>query len=140
MKNVYLAKHIQHVIYRTLFQPKPLKNCLIFMNLSYLENELQSSLAFSVLLFFLTPFSQIFVNVNECLNRNICHNAATCTNTVGSFTCQCNVGYSGNEFSCVSKYRKNAFMIASADFCLSITSIICEYQTFLNYCYQAKSI
>ena len=48
-----------------------------------------------------------FVDINECLDPNRCHNSATCTNNVGSFTCQCNIGYSGNGFTCVSKYSKN---------------------------------
>ena len=33
-----------------------------------------------------------------------CNPQATCTNTVGSFTCACNPGYSGNGVSCSGKF------------------------------------
>ncbi|CAB4043900.1 latent-transforming growth factor beta-binding 4-like isoform X1, partial [Paramuricea clavata] len=37
--------------------------------------------------------------INEC-NGDPCHANAQCTNTVGSFLCQCNLGYSGSGFLC----------------------------------------
>ena len=43
------------------------------------------------------------LDINECLDPNRCHNSATCTNTIGSFKCQCNTGFSGDGTSCVSK-------------------------------------
>jgi hypothetical protein len=49
------------------------------------------------------PFVNIFSDINECLT-NPCHTDATCQNIPGSFTCTCNVGYSGNGFNCVGKY------------------------------------
>jgi hypothetical protein len=39
---------------------------------------------------------------NECdfvIGDNDCHRFATCTNTAGSYTCQCNEGFTGNGFS-----------------------------------------
>jgi hypothetical protein len=46
--------------------------------------------------------SIIFVDVDECSSKP-CHHNATCTDNEGSFDCECNVGYSGNEFNCSSK-------------------------------------
>jgi hypothetical protein len=42
------------------------------------------------------------MDINECdpiLGDNDCHRFATCTNEVGSYTCTCNEGYSGNGVS-----------------------------------------
>ena len=42
-------------------------------------------------------------DVNECTQgKPPCATTATCTNTVGSYTCTCNVGYSGNGTVCTS--------------------------------------
>ena len=43
-----------------------------------------------------------FIDINECLN-NPCHDNANCTDTEGSFDCQCNSGASGNGRNCTSK-------------------------------------
>ena len=45
----------------------------------------------------------ISLDINECLSVP-CHANASCTDTEGSFDCQCNKGYSGTGFSCSSKY------------------------------------
>lgn len=39
------------------------------------------------------------VDVNEC-TLNLCHPAAICYNTPGSFSCQCQPGYEGDGFQC----------------------------------------
>ncbi|XP_028413448.1 tyrosine-protein phosphatase Lar-like isoform X5 [Dendronephthya gigantea] len=41
-------------------------------------------------------------DVDECANKtqNTCHENAQCTNTVGSYTCACNTGYTGNGVKC----------------------------------------
>jgi hypothetical protein len=40
-------------------------------------------------------------DINECTNgTNNCSPNATCTNTAGSFTCACNVGFTGNGVTC----------------------------------------
>ena len=43
-------------------------------------------------------------DVDECEgdNLNNCHENAQCTNTVGSFTCSCNPGYTGDGVTCMS--------------------------------------
>ncbi|NPD22211.1 hypothetical protein D7Y27_19240 [Corallococcus sp. AB004] len=49
----------------------------------------------------LTCQSGTCVDVNECAaGTDNCNENATCTNTVGSFTCACNAGYEGNGVTC----------------------------------------
>ena len=49
--------------------------------------------------------SLLFLDINECINANgnNCHENAICTNTNGSFTCQCESGYTGNGTTCNGK-------------------------------------
>ena len=42
-----------------------------------------------------------FLDVDECdLDTDDCHVNATCNNTFGSYTCECNIGYTGDGFNC----------------------------------------
>ena len=42
--------------------------------------------------------------LDECRgNNNHCHQNAVCTNTLGSYKCQCATGYTGDGFSCSGK-------------------------------------
>ena len=44
------------------------------------------------------------VDIDECDTENGgCSSAATCTNIVGSFTCECKTGYTGGGFTCDGK-------------------------------------
>ena len=43
-----------------------------------------------------------YADINECLG-NPCDRNARCVNNVGSFTCTCNRGYSGNGKTCSGK-------------------------------------
>ena len=39
------------------------------------------------------------LDINECQQSpSVCHPLAKCSNTEGSFSCQCGVGYTGNGF------------------------------------------
>ena len=49
-------------------------------------------------------------DVDEC-DSNPCDNNAACTDTEGSFTCTCNVGFSGDGLSCSSKYHQGDELI-----------------------------
>ena len=50
---------------------------------------------------FLCFTSLYYPDINECDNgSNDCHVNANCTNTVGSFLCTCNAGYTGDGRIC----------------------------------------
>ena len=53
--------------------------------------------------FFLKIFIvHFFKDINECtLGTDNCDGQATCVNTIGSFSCGCNPGYTGNGVTCV---------------------------------------
>ena len=41
------------------------------------------------------------INIDECKEEtDKCHDKAICTNTIGSYTCTCITGYSGNGRNC----------------------------------------
>ncbi|MEZ4461521.1 MAG: EGF domain-containing protein [bacterium] len=40
------------------------------------------------------------VDIDECLEATVCDPNATCTNSPGSFACECNTGFMGDGFSC----------------------------------------
>ena len=45
-------------------------------------------------------FCNLFItDINECL-ANPCSVHADCTNTIGSFSCACRTGFTGNGFFC----------------------------------------
>ena len=44
-----------------------------------------------------TVFCYNFVDINECTESpSVCHQNANCTNTNGSYSCQCLTGYNGD--------------------------------------------
>jgi len=45
-------------------------------------------------------FLWFYPDIDECLSMP-CDVEANCTNTNGSFSCMCNIGYAGNGFSCI---------------------------------------
>ena len=51
-----------------------------------------------------------FTDVDECNNSlHNCDSYATCMNTNGSFTCMCDVGYSGDGVRCIGESINNYF-------------------------------
>ena len=46
----------------------------------------------------------IHIDIDECVEEtDNCDDNAICTNTDGSFTCECESGFSGNGVQCVGK-------------------------------------
>ena len=46
----------------------------------------------------------VTLDLDECRgNNNHCHQNAVCTNTLGSYKCQCATGYTGDGLSCSGK-------------------------------------
>lgn len=57
-----------------------------------------SSLTFSQAL---SKSNEFCLDVNECQDgSNECHLNATCYNSVGNYSCECDIGFSGNGFHC----------------------------------------
>ena len=48
-------------------------------------------------------YVHLSVDVNECKEVNDCHEKATCSNTIGSYQCQCLEVYVGDGKACVGK-------------------------------------
>ena len=47
------------------------------------------------------PLPIFSLDIKECdLGTDGCHDNATCTDGNGSYTCECNIGYTGDGFSC----------------------------------------
>lgn len=42
----------------------------------------------------------VFSDIDECTDPNICIPQADCSNTAGSYQCQCKPGYTGNGTVC----------------------------------------
>ena len=53
-------------------------------------------------------FTVIYISdADECtLSTHNCDGSATCSNTVGSFTCTCNSGFNGDGLTCTGKIKK----------------------------------
>jgi len=67
-----------------------------------------------ILLFFLflNKIIILIIDLNECtLGTHDCHAQATCTNTIGSFTCACKTGYSGNGVTCTGTFFFYHFLL-----------------------------
>ena len=53
----------------------------------------------------------VILDIDECTTLiHECDGNATCSNTIGNYTCACNEGYSGDGFACTGK---KSFLIFS---------------------------
>ncbi len=53
-----------------------------------------------------TPSSTLTSDVDECVSTS-CHVNASCINTPGSFSCLCDLGHTGNGYSCTGRMDAN---------------------------------
>ena len=65
-------------------------------------NFMSLNFMFALLSFYLNTVYVELLDIDECLD-NPCHRNANCTDSQGSFYCQCYNGFSGNGFDCTSK-------------------------------------
>ena len=56
------------------------------------------------------------LDIDECSGSYMCPDNATCSNTVGSYTCLCNVGFATNGSFCKGTANINTFCFNSATF------------------------
>ena len=72
-------------------------SCLL---INSIKSKIMSSLSPNVQLFL-----YLRIDINECSdNSDNCDVNAYCNNTVGSYNCTCNPGYTGNGTTCTGKY------------------------------------
>ena len=73
---------------------------VLFLLLVSIDSVLRNYRICEVASIYCTSF--YFIDIDECAgNSDNCHVNATCSNTVGGFTCQCNEGFEGNGTHCV---------------------------------------
>ena len=49
---------------------------------------------------FVQIYSNFYTDRDECKVDSPCNEWATCSNTVGSYTCKCKEGYTGDGITC----------------------------------------
>ena len=84
----------------------------------------------------LMTLNQFFKDINECTGTPICDTNADCADTPGSFTCTCNQGYTGDGFTCTSKWNKLLCLYINfldANECATGTSMLMQLSPFFRY-------
>ena len=71
----------------------------------------------------------LHADIDECEvdDLNNCHENAQCTDTVGSYTCSCNPGYTGDGVACRSKLLMERVYVQRP--CVTLSAFM---QTLMN--------
>ena len=62
----------------------------------------------------------LVADIDECSSGHGCHNSATCQNTVGSYTCTCVNGYTGDGINCTGTWCTDVENLISQFFSISV--------------------
>lgn len=97
---------------------------LMVLSFAYVVmDSLETVLAVKVRFYFVyILFTIIIADINEC-DSSPCDTNAECENTDGSFVCTCNIGYSGDGFTCQGSFLGCNF---STSYSLIRSRIVCR--------------
>lgn len=93
----------------------------------------------------LKSFSLFFLDINECFPggllseherlAHICHNDANCTNTKGSYYCDCLAGYSGDGITCQGSSTFFPLLVVCIDWIWFFSISYSKRKNFGQGCY-----
>ena len=109
---------------------------LIGQNSSFYSNSKYSSFHHHWVLILSKTCQFHFSDVDECtLNLHNCHEQATCTNTLGSYSCACNTGWTGDGYICEGTFVEQSFFISFlCSFLLITRTKTSTYASDVNEC------
>ena len=88
----------------------------------------------------------LVADIDECSSGHGCHNSATCQNTVGSYTCTCINGYTGDGINCTGTWCTDVENLISQFFSISVYKKLPYTSSFesitfysCNFCCKKKS-
>ena len=68
-----------------------------------------------------------YPDIDECIENHGCHFDAVCTNTLGSYRCQCKTGYDGDGVNCQCKCSELPRLIRLHQLSIIKHSVTCCY-------------
>ena len=88
-------------LFRTVKQPQTPVDNFYTLHFIYVHAQANSATGSCSCTDTLTDCFCLHADIDECeTDNNNCHENAQCTNTVGSFTCSCYLGYTGDGTEC----------------------------------------
>ena len=85
-----------------LWNTQKRKLCFIIYNYQS-NNTTESPPIFKVTI--IIKYIYVFSDIDECKGNHSCHVNATCTNTNGSYVCECRPGFNGNGQNCTGEFN-----------------------------------